>query len=200
MKMLKNLQKADIIVVNHSLLLSDLQVNNAILPDYKYLIIDEAHNFDRESFDKLALHFPYMETGDILRSLYLKDKKYARGLIPRLKGLYAHLTEQLSEINTLVARTSELLDHIFSILTYTRIGRESDFSMVIEERHMEESWFADLIDVYMDWQMTVRLLMDKLKTIKDEIGEEDAGAELGGLDDRPRRNTPTKLFSSWKRI
>lgn len=42
-------QAANVIVVNHSLLLSDLISNSRVLPDYRYLIIDEAHHFEDEA-------------------------------------------------------------------------------------------------------------------------------------------------------
>ncbi|NLB87856.1 MAG: DEAD/DEAH box helicase [Syntrophomonadaceae bacterium] len=50
LKMIRSLDKAEIIIVNHALLLSDIVVDNSILPEYKYLIIDEAHYIDREAF------------------------------------------------------------------------------------------------------------------------------------------------------
>ncbi|NMC28201.1 MAG: DEAD/DEAH box helicase, partial [Syntrophomonadaceae bacterium] len=48
MKMLKSLAKADLIVTNHAMLLTDLMMGNSILPEYNHLIIDEAHNFNKE--------------------------------------------------------------------------------------------------------------------------------------------------------
>ena len=42
---LKRLKKANIIVANHAMVLMDLQMPN--LPEYHYLIIDEAHNFEK---------------------------------------------------------------------------------------------------------------------------------------------------------
>lgn len=38
--------RAHLIVVNHSLLLSDMAIGNRILPDYRYLIIDEGHHLE----------------------------------------------------------------------------------------------------------------------------------------------------------
>ena len=41
--------QAHIVVVNHALLLSDLVRGGGIIPDYQYLIIDEAHNLEDEA-------------------------------------------------------------------------------------------------------------------------------------------------------
>ena len=40
---------AHLLVVNHSLLLSNMQVDGTVLPDFDYLIVDEAHNLEGEA-------------------------------------------------------------------------------------------------------------------------------------------------------
>jgi len=45
---------AHIIVVNHALLLSDVVANNRVLPEYKYLIVDEAHHLEDASTNALS--------------------------------------------------------------------------------------------------------------------------------------------------
>ncbi|KUG03972.1 ding family atp-dependent helicase yoaa [hydrocarbon metagenome] len=181
LKMMKNLHKADIIVVNHALLLSDLQVNNSILPEYKYLIIDEAHHFDRESFDKLSCGFSFLETSDLFKALFFKDKKYARGYIPHLKSRYPNLTEPLNGASELVSRSMQLLDGMFSNLTRSRLAKDSNYSMVIETQHLEQPWFADLLDDYQEWQVNTRILLDKLRSIQTELGGQEEEGELSGF-------------------
>jgi ATP-dependent DNA helicase DinG len=39
-------ERAHVVVVNHALLLSDVAVENRVLPDYRYLIVDEAHHLE----------------------------------------------------------------------------------------------------------------------------------------------------------
>ncbi len=181
LKMMKNLHRADIIVVNHALLLSDLQVNNSILPEYKYLIIDEAHHFDRESFDKLSCSFSYLETSDLFKALYFKDKKYARGYIPHLKSRYPNLTEPLNGAGELVSRSMQLLDSMFSILTSSRMAKDSNYSMVIENQHLEQTWFVELMDDYQEWQVNTRILLDKLRSIQTELGGQEEEGEISGF-------------------
>jgi ATP-dependent DNA helicase DinG len=45
---------AHVIIVNHALLLADVAVQNRVLPDYKYLIIDEAHHLEAATTDSLS--------------------------------------------------------------------------------------------------------------------------------------------------
>lgn len=48
-------QKADIVVTNHALLSTDLDQNFELLPNYRYVIIDEAHHFERAVTQQRAL-------------------------------------------------------------------------------------------------------------------------------------------------
>ncbi len=39
-------ESADILIVNHALLCADLNASGGLLPDYRYLVVDEAHHFE----------------------------------------------------------------------------------------------------------------------------------------------------------
>ena len=52
----KKAENSDLIIINHSLLCSDLQAENRILPSYGPLIIDEAHHLESVATE----HFGYM--------------------------------------------------------------------------------------------------------------------------------------------
>ncbi|MBM3127949.1 MAG: DEAD/DEAH box helicase [Chloroflexi bacterium] len=47
-------QSAHVIIVNHALLLSDMATENRVLPEYKYLVIDEAHHLEEGATKALA--------------------------------------------------------------------------------------------------------------------------------------------------
>lgn len=51
----KRAEKADIIVVNHALLLADAASRGAILPDYQVLIVDEAHHLNSIATDAFSV-------------------------------------------------------------------------------------------------------------------------------------------------
>ncbi|MCZ2126972.1 MAG: DEAD/DEAH box helicase family protein [Anaerolineales bacterium] len=59
-------QNAHILIVNHALLLSDVSSGNRILPDYDYLIVDEAHHIESAVTNALAFR---MTQGDLERLL-----------------------------------------------------------------------------------------------------------------------------------
>jgi len=47
-------EAAHVIIVNHALLLADIAAENRVLPDYRYLIVDEAHHLETATTDGLS--------------------------------------------------------------------------------------------------------------------------------------------------
>jgi DNA polymerase-3 subunit epsilon/ATP-dependent DNA helicase DinG len=50
----RHARAANVLVVNHALLMSDIAMGGGLLPDYDHLIIDEAHNLEEEATDALG--------------------------------------------------------------------------------------------------------------------------------------------------
>ncbi|MFH1012577.1 MAG: exonuclease domain-containing protein, partial [Candidatus Peregrinibacteria bacterium] len=48
-------EDADVIIVNHALLCADLENGGGLLPDYQYLIVDEAHHFEQVSTEAFGV-------------------------------------------------------------------------------------------------------------------------------------------------
>ncbi|HDR05331.1 MAG TPA: DEAD/DEAH box helicase [Candidatus Marinimicrobia bacterium] len=69
-KIRKLAKAADIIVINHSLLLSDAVANNSVLPNTPMLIIDEAHNLQKTAHKYFALEFAPWIAGQHLDKLF----------------------------------------------------------------------------------------------------------------------------------
>ncbi len=69
----RRLEGADIIIANHALLFSDLVLKDQgaqLLPDYKYVIIDEAHNVERVAEDHFGIHITNHKIRYLLDGLY----------------------------------------------------------------------------------------------------------------------------------
>ncbi|MHB8124823.1 MAG: helicase C-terminal domain-containing protein [Desulfitobacteriaceae bacterium] len=50
----KRAEDADLVIVNHSLLFSDLKTDFKVLPEYHYLVVDEAHHLHRSALEQLG--------------------------------------------------------------------------------------------------------------------------------------------------
>lgn len=62
-------ESAHVIIVNHALLLSDIGVDNKIIPEYKYLLIDEAHHLEDSFTDQLSFIIDQRTMMQLLREL-----------------------------------------------------------------------------------------------------------------------------------
>jgi len=72
-KVRKAALKSHIVVVNHSLLFSDLASENAVLADYEHLILDEAHNVEKVATQYLGRQMDVWRIRTLVRSLYSKE-------------------------------------------------------------------------------------------------------------------------------
>ena len=62
-------QSAHLLIVNHALLLADIATGNRVLPEYDYLIIDEAHNLEEATTNALSFHVTQTDIERLLREL-----------------------------------------------------------------------------------------------------------------------------------
>jgi ATP-dependent DNA helicase DinG len=127
--------RADILVVNHALLLADLSLRSqsdnystmAVLPPFSRLVIDEAHHLEEVAtryFSTQVTRFAFARVLNRLRH----PRKPQRGALPRLlvqlsqslsdshEALYRELHERIEE---LISHCQELLDRSFAELEQT---------------------------------------------------------------------------------
>ncbi|MBI5304081.1 MAG: DEAD/DEAH box helicase [Chloroflexi bacterium] len=62
-------ESAHLIIVNHALLLSDMATENRVLPEYKYLVVDEAHHLETQATNALAFEASRASLEAMLRGL-----------------------------------------------------------------------------------------------------------------------------------
>ncbi len=62
-------QAAHIVIVNHALLLADIALENRVIPDYRYLVVDEAHHLEAAATDGLSFEANRAELERRLRDL-----------------------------------------------------------------------------------------------------------------------------------
>jgi ATP-dependent DNA helicase DinG len=173
LKMLKRLESADIIITNHALMLSDLMLPFKILPEYRYLIIDEAHTFDKESFDKISCRFHRDVFVEYLGQLYTR-KPYEKGYLLMLSGKYPDLSGRLNETLELVEKAIDLTYRLFSsMLPIAGRGEEIESSAILKEEDIDQNWFAQVAERHQDLQHVIALLVGKIL----EIGRFFSGSE-----------------------
>ncbi len=83
----RHLDNADIIVANHALMFSDLVIKEqmvSLLPDYKYIIIDEAHNIEHVAEDHFGINISNSRIKFLLDGLY--NPRTHKGLLAYTKA------------------------------------------------------------------------------------------------------------------
>lgn len=142
-RMVENAQRADIIITNHSFLITDMkrEASGQVLPDYDELILDEAHHFVR-SMNQLAtqrlnnsqvhsmlIRFGYTDTDDSIIGL-LNDYKEAF----ELKEYQLKLIETNAIL--LDEEWRELVSYYEKFLDDERISDVGWQEIVLNESHM----------------------------------------------------------------
>ncbi len=172
----RELQDSDLIVVNHALLLSDMAIGGRILPTYKHLIIDEAHNFDRTAFEKLGISFAAAEGLQLLGRLAEKRERIDRGYLAGLKARHPRLREGIAK----AVHNVELVRQGIQGLAQVNIPDNGGISGARRIRPgMEE---AD--DYGWKCREIANLLRDVEKSLLDmvdELAESEDGVALTGL-------------------
>lgn len=85
---------ADVVITNHSLLFTDIQAENRLLPSYKHLVVDEAHHFEEVASKLLGSELNYNSLINALLRLY-KDARSGQ-----LPALHARISQQPEEAST----------------------------------------------------------------------------------------------------
>ncbi|MBI2320878.1 MAG: hypothetical protein HYU88_01965 [Chloroflexi bacterium] len=75
-------EAAHVVVVNHALLLSDVAAESAVLPDHRYLVIDEAHDLEDEATEQFGFRLSEHDVADLLHRLWHEP---SQGLLPSLR-------------------------------------------------------------------------------------------------------------------
>jgi ATP-dependent DNA helicase DinG len=172
---------ADILVVNHHLLFSDLAVRSdtgrytdvAILPGYSRIILDEAHNIEDVATDYFGAQVSKLGLLRLLGRLYsLREKERVRekGLIPFLLARLRSLDKQIGlsvytrifefAQSTLIPQRETLayvIGHVFDDLAaYFENSAEEPSTTEVKIR------FTPLIRQQPEWQQLILVLVQEL--------------------------------------
>jgi len=99
-------EQSQIIIVNHSLLLANAMANDNILPEYKYLVIDEAHQLEKTAEEQFTIDINYF-------ALWAVFQKLIKGGNPSSRNILEHLTKKMVNHPNL---DQDLRDELISLL------------------------------------------------------------------------------------
>lgn len=175
---------ADVIIVNHSLLLSDLKIGDTLLPAYRYLIIDEAHHLEEEGTKQFTELFSLREFGKNIGQLSRRDFNINGGLLFYWKKHFI----ALHEIN--IGSAQDMLDNIFAAEAVIRkisditeeikrifINNEFPETVRINTQKRQEKWWQLLTISYENLMCETSRLLDSLRKLINGVSEQKESSD-----------------------
>ena len=181
----KEAAQADVIVVNHHLLLSDLAVRRAsgnwgeaaVLPAYTRLVIDEGHHLE----DAAAAHLGANVSRRSLQRLFNRLDRRGKGLLPALTARLAASNDLLSvaSFDLVLSRLTPavhavrdkaaLLFDLLETLLAEEAGQGVPVIRLTEEFATHPVWRAGLRVALDDVIGEIAVLSEGLQTVRDRI-------------------------------
>ena len=186
----KRAAQADVIVVNHHLLLSDLAVRRAqqnwgdaaVLPAYKRLIVDEGHHLE----DAAAAHLGSSVTRHMLQRLLSRLDRRGKGLLPALVAklaarddLYSVASLDLvhSRLAPSVHAAREKGALVFDLLDTLLAESGAPVLRLGDDFEQHPVWSAGLDAALTDLLREIALLRDGLELVRERLEIDAASRE-----------------------
>jgi len=78
-------EESNLVIINHHLLLANMQSDNAVLGEFDNLIIDEAHNLPHLAPAELGISLSYPDFNNFFNQLHSVHNKFQSGILVRLR-------------------------------------------------------------------------------------------------------------------
>lgn len=137
----KKAEDADLIIVNHALLCSDLARDGGLLPDYQYLVVDEAHQFEEVATRSFGLEMKQESLSVPVKAI----KNHLEDLQRRFSGTLFTSSAAFESVDGLLELAPELqqaLENFFSVVSIF-VGRNVPESGFIENLLIDKVLGAD---------------------------------------------------------
>jgi predicted DnaQ family exonuclease/DinG family helicase len=163
----KSAFKSDLVIINHSLLFSDMASENAVLGSYSHLVIDESHNVENAATKYLGYEYNYFQMKNLSQRINYNNKHGVNVRIER--GLEWFKTDR----QTIKTLNDQLLEKCKNTADQTKKIFESASWCILSKQGNDNSFlnirnrYQDISDVFTsDNDITVlRFLYEELTGI-----------------------------------
>lgn len=198
-------QISNLIIVNHALLLADVATGNRVLPDYEYLIVDEAHHLEDATTNALSYQVNQSNITRIIRELGGSKA----GILGRLLELikknlspsdFASVDQLIQKSTDLAFQFDNLIKRFFKSLNqFLRserdgqpVGMYAQQCRIIDATRVQPAWS----EVEISWEAAhniLELLMEIIEKITQVV------AELEDIEERMEEHYGS-LANMYKRL
>lgn len=183
-------EDADILIVNHALLCADLAGDGGLLPEYRYLVVDEAHHFEETCTEAFGVSLSQENISLPLKAIksHLEDfqRQYGNTLFATHSS-FRTIDSVLSDVPDL----QQFIDNFFSVVSLF-VGRHVPESAYVENLLVDqailglEDWMnlgtsmEEVLARLGEWLRRLRQLLDQL-LLADVPNLDDRDAFVDGL-------------------
>ncbi len=174
---------AHILVVNHALLLADVATGNRVLPEYNYVIIDEAHHLEDATTNALSFRITQSMLDRTLRELGSPNSGVLGKLLTLLEGNispsdFAAINHHIQQITDLAfhfqTTTQGFFRAVDQFLLQQReggeIGMYAHQERILPATRTQPAW--EVVEVaWEDCETSLGPLIDNLAKIIQAVGE-----------------------------
>ena len=186
-----------VIIVNHALLLADAVYARGVLPDYRYLIIDEGHHLESAATGALSFRTSLFEINRLIQDIGTLNSGYTGRLLTAIQPNVTDetyeelraLTEKITEKGEdLAPELKNLFDCLRSFMDNLREGKPLTIYgqqyRLTEETRSQDGW-DEIEIVWSNCESLIRSILKKAIKIGkkiDEALEEEADEEIDEMN------------------
>ncbi len=165
----KAAEDADVIVVNHALLCADIESEGSLLPDYQYLVVDEAHNFETAATDAFGM--------SLKQENFSLPLKVIRGHLSEIQKRYGvtlfasdMAMDRIGEVTDSMSGLEDVIDNLFTVIALF-VNRNVQESTYIEHLLVDQTTLGseEWLNLTVSGEEAMRRLKVWLGKLKDFV-------------------------------
>ncbi len=183
----KAAESANLLVVNHALLISDAHSENRVLPDYRYAIIDEAHQLEDAITHGLSFHLDkaivtrrLADLGGMNKGLFGEIVTKTRDKITEKERLrLEHFVQSISEATQMMqVHVDNLFRALLKFINDAHESRPNEFMTLVrvEPRFRSRLSFAQVQAVWKALEEFFEVISAAMYRLTKALGKMDTSA------------------------
>ena len=178
-------EASHVVVVNHALLLSDAATEGHVLPEYRHVIIDEAHNLEEEATQAFGFQASDSDLAALLDRVHHRaGRSRSGGLVESLRqtARFAATTQEVVDVAAELAAANErarsALPVLFDLLTsflFDRAAQEGDYDrrlLINRSMRVQPAW-SQIEIAWENLDLPMQRLAGLLVTLVQTLGSQD---------------------------
>lgn len=166
-------EEADVVIINHSLLLSDIKTDHNVLPEFHELVIDEAHHLHQSALEQLGNEISMEQISVTLDQLYRSSGGSLYTNIKARPGFWSRCMSVevwdrflgvLDEIPSLCHEIFDQAKDVFALFKQI-LGENPAYRLTIH--HRSENWWEILIVQFENLEGRIGRVIERLKAMQN---------------------------------